>query len=175
MKAKLPIFCSFFLVFIALSCSSLDIQQNEYDHMEEKLKTEGINIPPNESGGGFGKGFSIGDMLGSSSGTFDSVDEITFNVALDKLGFMPLASVDASSGVIITDWFNLYDTNIRIKINVRIVDSELNDNSIIVQLFKQRYDGSKWNDLGSDVEQSEKVKNNILDEARKLRNASDLN
>ena len=88
---------------------------------------------------------------------------------------MPLASVDASSGVIITDWFNLYDTNIRIKINVRIVDSELNDNSIIVQLFKQRYDGSKWNDLGSDVEQSEKVKNNILDEARKLRNASDLN
>ena len=161
------------LMFFAANCSGLDIKQNEYDLMEEKLETEGINLPPSDKG--FGKGFSIADLLPSSGGSFDTVDEITFGVALDKLSFMPLASVDAASGVIITDWYNIQNDNLRIKINVRIIDAELNNNSIMVQLFKQEYDGSKWNDTGIDVDQSQKIKQSILIDAQKLKVTLDLN
>ena len=63
----------------------------------------------------------------------------------------------------------------RIKINVRIIDAELNNNSIMVQLFKQEYDGSKWNDTGIDVDQSQKIKQSILIDAQKLKVTLDLN
>ena len=56
-----------------------------------------------------------------------------------------------------------------------ILDSELSENSIVVQLFKQDYDGNKWNDIGKDQEQAEKIKLSILSEARKLKTASELN
>ena len=54
------------------------------------------------------------------------VNSITFNVALDKIGFMPLISVDSMSGVIVTDWYSLDDGQSRIKINIRVVDQEMN-------------------------------------------------
>ena len=93
---------------------------------------------------------------------------------LDKLSFMPLASVDSASGVVITDWYAVDADKLRIKINVRIIDNQLTDDSIVVQIFKQEFDGSKWNDLGLDSEQAKKIKTSILSEARTLKSAIDL-
>ena len=45
---------------------------------------------------------------------------------MDKVGFMPLISVDSMSGVIVTDWYSLDDGESRIKINIRVVDQEMN-------------------------------------------------
>ena len=163
-----------FLFFFS-QCAGVEVVQNQHDHIQDKLETEGINLPPSDSEVGFGKGFKIENLLPSSKGNFDTVDQITFNTALDKLSFMPLSSVDTASGVIITDWYNIENNNLRIKINVRILDSELSENSIVVQLFKQDYDGNKWNDIGKDQEQAEKIKLSILSEARKLKTASELN
>ena len=87
---------------------------------------------------------------------------------------MPLISVDSLSGVIVTDWYSLDDGNSRIKINIRILDQEMTDNSINVTLFSQSLDGDRWIDNGINSEQSLRIKESILSSARALQIASEL-
>ena len=114
-------------------------------------------------------------VLGEDSSDYKtSVDNLTFNVVLDKLSFMPLASVDTASGIVITDWYAIEENELRIKINVRLLDSELTNNSISVQMFTQKFDGTKWVDQGLDKEKANQIKESILSEARSLKTAIDL-
>ena len=87
---------------------------------------------------------------------------------------MPLLSVDSSSGMIVTDWYSLDNGNTRIKINIRVLDQDLTDNSISVALFSQTLNNGQWEDNGINKEQSLKIKNSILSSARDLKIASEL-
>ena len=102
------------------------------------------------------------------------MNSITFSVALDKVAFMPLISVDSMSGIIVTDWYSLDDGESRIKINIRVVDQEMTDESVMVSLFTQSLDGDRWIDQGINSEQSLKIKQSILSSARSLAIASEL-
>ena len=95
-------------------------------------------------------------------------------MALDKISFMPLLSVDSMSGVIVTDWYSIDDGQSRIKINIRIVNQEMTDESVVVSLFSQSLDGDRWVDQGINSEQSLKIKESILSSARSLKIASEL-
>ena len=87
---------------------------------------------------------------------------------------MPLASVDSASGIVITDWYAIDENELRIKINVRLLDDQLSNESVSVQMFTQRFDGTKWVDQGLDNEKANKIKESILTEARALKTAIDL-
>ena len=149
-----------------------------YDSQGEKILTEkaedrDINLPTGSSI--IEKsGESFLESLGLSSSTNYQVNSITFSVALDKVGFMPLISVDSMSGIIVTDWYSLDDGESRIKINIRIVDQEMSDESVTVSLFTQTLDGDRWIDQGINSEQSLKIKESILTSARSLAIASEL-
>tara|TARA_Y100000816_G_C26092812_1_gene577799 strand:+ start:282 stop:827 length:546 start_codon:yes stop_codon:yes gene_type:complete len=171
------LFLAFLLVPLILqACSQLDIAPNKTTH-ETIVKD---NMKPGQAKwtGIFdeGKSSSLKDMvLGDDAGNLAmTVDSLTFNVILDKLSFMPLASVDSASGIVITDWYAVEENELRIKINVRLLDSELTNNSITVQMFTQKFDGSKWIDQGLDIEKANKIKESILSEARTLKTAVDL-
>ena len=86
---------------------------------------------------------------------------------------MPLLSVDSMSGVIVTDWYSLDDGQSRIKINIRVVDQEMNDESVVVSLFTQSLNEDRWIDQGINSEQSLKIKESILSSARSLKIASE--
>ncbi len=162
-----------FLAFLfANGCSQLDIVQNETDP-RTVIVGDNVNDRALSYRTGDDKPTFRELVLGESE--FDaSIDSLTFNVVLDKLSFMPLASVDSASGVVITDWYAVDANKLRIKINVRIIDNQLTDDSIVVQIFKQEFDGDKWNDLGLDNEQANKIKTSILSEARTLKSAIEL-
>ena len=113
-------------------------------------------------------------ILGEGNNDLTFASSIVFETALDKLSFMPLASVDSNAGVIITDWYGINDNQDRIKINIRVINQTLADSSINVTIFQQKFDGSKWVDTTTDGMQSEKIKNSILDDARKLQATIDL-
>jgi hypothetical protein len=87
---------------------------------------------------------------------------------------MPLTSVDSASGIIVTDWYSLDDGQSRIKLNIRVADQEMTDESVIVSLFTQTLDGDRWIDQGINSEQSLKIKESILTSARSLKVASEL-
>ena len=113
-------------------------------------------------------------MLGVDDASGYFVKSITFDVALDKIDFMPLISVDSMSGVIVTDWYSLDDGNTRMKINIRVVDQEMTDQSLNVSLFTQTLIEDRWVDNGINAEQSQKIKDSILSSARALKIASEL-
>ena len=177
---KNSLILSILLLFL-ISCAQIQGLQDDpasYDSQSEKILTEkaedrGINLP--EGSSIIEKsGESFLESLGLSSSTNYQVNSITFSVALDKVGFMPLISVDSMSGIIVTDWYSLDDGESRIKINIRIVDQEMSDESVTVSLFTQTLDGDRWIDQGINSEQSLKIKQSILNSARSLAIASEL-
>ena len=172
---------SLLLPLYFISCAQIQSLQDDpetYDSQGQRVLTEkaedrDLRLP---SGSTIieksGEGFL--ESLGLSSSTNYQVNSITFSVALDKVGFMPLISVDSMSGIIVTDWYSLDDGESRIKINIRIVDQELTNESITVSLFTQTLDGDRWIDQGINSEQSLKIKESILTSARSLKIASEL-
>ena len=171
-----------FLLISLVSCAQIQSLQDEPEETyktekqratAEKMKKEDINLPPGSTLLDEGAGFNLRGALGLETGD-TYVESITFNVALDKISFMPLLSVDSMSGVIVTDWYSLDDGQSRIKINIRIVDQEMNDESVVVSLFTQSLIEDRWNDQGINSEQSLKIKESILSSARSLKIASEL-
>ena len=158
------------VLFFAVACNQLEIVPRKTDPiMEDRIANDKpiINLGEDKK--------SLSELiLGDRSESLDYGGSITFQTALDKVSFMPLASVDTSSGVIITDWYNIDGNDLRIKINIRIFDQEMTDESVSVQMFKQQFDGAKWNDHGNDNAQALKIKKAILEEARVLQAAIDL-
>ena len=171
-----------FIIFLA-SCAQYTNSQNDEANakktekqraMEAKIEKNDFRLPsdsPLLKGEG---GFNLQDMLGFETAENYSTNSILYNVALDKIDFMPLLSVDANSGVIVTDWYSFDAGETRIKINIRVLNEELNDDSLSVNLFKQMYENNIWVDKGIDTEQAEKIKKNILSTARSLKIASEL-
>ena len=176
------ILISTFLIIFLVSCAQIQSLQDEPEVTYEtekqrstarKLEQKDVNLPPGSTLLDPDAGFTVRGALG-----MDPIDtytkSITFDVALDKISFMPLLSVDSMSGVIVTDWYSIDDGQSRIKINIRIVDQEMNDQSVVVSLFSQSLDGDRWVDQGINSEQSLKIKESILSSARSLKIASEL-
>lgn len=160
-----------FLGLVVLShCGQIEVVQNPVDPvMENRIANDLPLVGLGEDKMSLSE-FILGD--GDNDLTFAS--SIVFETALDKLSFMPLASVDSNAGVIITDWYGINNNQDRIKINIRVINQTLEDNSINVTMFQQKFDGSKWVDTTTDGMQSEKIKNSILEDARKLQATIDL-
>ena len=171
------------LIIFCMSCAQIQSMQDEpetYDSDKQRVLTEkaqdrDLNLPSGSTILDGDSGFTMRGILGLDSSTdILQVKSITFNVALDKVSFMPLVSVDSISGIIVTDWYSLDDGENRIKINIRVVDQEMTDESIVVSLFTQSLDNDRWVDQGINSEQSLKIKESILTSARSLKIASEL-
>tara|TARA_B100001093_G_scaffold197990_1_gene190347 strand:- start:3534 stop:3803 length:270 start_codon:yes stop_codon:yes gene_type:complete len=82
---------------------------------------------------------------------------------------MPIQSSDQQSGVITTEWFQAGDDlNNRIKLVIYIKDNEVEDDSIDVKVFKETFDGKKWNTTKSNNNLALKIKKSILDSSKDL-------
>ena len=177
---KLFILSISFLTFVA--CAQLQQMSDDPEEyasekqriMTKKVEERDINLPEGSTILDEKSGFSLGDILGGSSSSDYGLDSITFKVALDKISFMPLLSVDSMSGVIVTDWYSLDDGQSRIKINIRVVDQEMTDDSLVVNLFTQSLNEGQWIDQGINDTQSLKIKESILSSARELQIAAEL-
>ena len=116
---------------------------------------------------------SFMDLIGSSNGEFK--ENIIYNVALDKISFMPLQSSDQLSGVITTEWFQTADDlNNRIKLVIYVKSDVIEDASLEVKVFKETFDGAKWNVSNQNSELAMKIKKSILDSAQELYIANEM-
>ena len=177
-KILIPILLAFF----AVSCAQLqnasekpdNNKSNKVEAMERQIEKRDINLPPGSTILDEGAGLTVGKLFGFDDRDQLNITSVTFEVALDKVNFMPLVSVDSVSGVIITDWYSIDDGKTRMKINIRVVDQEMTDQSLMVSLFTQTLKENRWVDDGINAEQSQKIKKSILSSARALKIASEL-
>jgi hypothetical protein len=89
-----------------------------------------------------GRGFKINNMLksGSKGGVFEfaSSNEL-WRASLDVIDFMPLASVNYSGGIIITDWYtNERIQNESIKITIRFLTNEIRSDALNIKIFTRK-------------------------------------
>ena len=85
-----------------------------------------------------GRGFRIMDKVkksGSTNYEFASSNEL-WRASLDVIDFMPLASVNYSGGIIITDWYNnSQNANESIKISVRFLTNEIRSDALDIKIL----------------------------------------
>ena len=113
------------------------------------------------------------DMFKNESPSYR--ENIMWNVALDKISFMPLQSSDQLSGVITTEWFQTQgDLNNRIKLVIYVKSDVIEDASLDVKVFKEIFDGNKWNVSNQNSELAIKIKRSILDTAQNLAIANEM-
>ena len=84
-----------------------------------------------------GRGFRLMDGLGSKKGgdfEFASSNEL-WRASLDVIDFMPLASVNYSGGMIITDWYSDNSEQESIKISIRFLTNEVRSDALEIKVF----------------------------------------
>ena len=121
------------------------------------------------------KGISLGDIINPEAKENDSVNVNAFlwRASLNVLSIAPLISTDALGGIIITDWYiNKNNKNERIKITAFIKTSELRSNGIGIKVHIQNFKNGSWSETYASKDLETKIENNILNEARNLRNNS---
>ena len=90
-----------------------------------------------------GKGFRMMDLTKQSGGgtfEFASSNEL-WRASLDTIDFIPLASVNYSGGIIITDWYSANDdTNEQLKISIRFLTNEIRSDAVTIKVFTKKCD-----------------------------------
>ena len=86
-----------------------------------------------------GRGFKLSGP-GKSGGVFEfaSSNEL-WRASLDTIDFMPLASVNYSGGIIITDWYSTdQNSNESIKISIRFLTNEIRSDALDIKVFNKK-------------------------------------
>jgi hypothetical protein len=87
-----------------------------------------------------GRGFRFSEITKSGGGVFEfaSSNEL-WRASLDTIDFMPLASVNYSGGIIITDWYSTdQNSNESIKISIRFLTNEIRSDAIDIKVFNKK-------------------------------------
>ena len=86
-----------------------------------------------------GRGFKLGSGIGKGGTNFEfaSSNEL-WRASLEVLDFLPLANVDYSGGIIITEWYSEGTSNDEaIKITVRFLSNEIRADGLSVIIHKR--------------------------------------
>ena len=87
-----------------------------------------------------GRGFTFNTKQFKRSGNFEfaSSNEL-WRASLDTIDFMPLASVNYSGGIIITDWYSTSENiSESIKVSIRFLTNEIRSDSLDIKVFNKK-------------------------------------
>jgi hypothetical protein len=109
-------------------------------------------------------------QLAPSRVTTLGVNSYLWRAAIDTVSFAPLLQADASSGVIITDWYvNPRAPGERVKLTVAVLDQDLRADALRVSASRQTFQNGVWADAPVTAATVQKLEDIILTRARDLR------
>ena len=154
----------FIVTLLLSSCSSSDFFNN---NSVEEIKGEPGLFSKDSS-----KGISISDLISGKDNEAGiiNVNAFLWRASLNILSIAPLISTDALGGTIISDWYiNKNIKNQRLKMTAFILSRELRSDGIKVKVHIQTFKNNIWSETFTDNDLANKIEENILNEARKLR------
>ena len=117
-----------------------------------------------------GRDVVVPTQLAPAQMTQIGVNAYLWQAAVDTVSFAPLLQADASSGVVITDWYASPNApGERIKLTVAILDSTLRANALRVSVAKQVNNEGLWVDAPVTAATVQKLEDIILTRARDIR------
>ena len=109
-------------------------------------------------------------QLAPSRMTSIGVNSYLWRAAIDTVSFAPLLQADATSGVIITDWYTRPQSpGERVKLTVTILDQDLRADALRVAASRQVNQSGVWVDAPVAAATVQKLEDIILTRARDLR------
>jgi hypothetical protein len=101
------------------------------------------------------------------------VNSYLWRAAVDTVSFAPLLQANATSGVIITDWYaNPRVPGERVLLTVSVLDADLRADALRVAASRQVYQNGAWVDAPVTAATVQKLEDIILTRARDLRRAA---
>lgn len=86
-----------------------------------------------------GRGVSVKGLLGGGSTNYEfSSSNPLWRATLDTLDFLPLAVVDYSGGIVVTDWYRNNNSDESIKISIRFTSNEVRSDSLKILVHKKK-------------------------------------
>lgn len=109
-------------------------------------------------------------QLAPATMTTIGVNAYLWRAALDTVSFAPLLQADASTGVIITDWYaNPRSPGERVKLTVTILDQDLRADALRVAASRQVQQNGTWVEAPVTAATVQKLEDVILTRARDIR------
>ena len=104
---------------------------------------------------------------GGGNFEFASSNEL-WRASLDTIDFMPLASVNYSGGIIITDWYSSsLSSNENIKISIRFLSNEIRSDALNIKIFKKICDENNRCEINESIgELNKELQRKILRKAK---------
>ena len=87
-----------------------------------------------------GRGFRLMDAVKKEQGgnfSFASANPL-WRASLDTIDFMPLASVNYSGGIIVTDWYSDGNNDEALKISIRFLTNEVRSDALDIKVFYKK-------------------------------------
>lgn len=160
----------FLLSFLLSACGSAMTGLMDADASKER-RDERIN--KGKVTGKVQDSFKLLSGTDMSTGAQIGVNALLWRASLNTISFMPLDNADPFGGVITTQWYiDPSNQNERFKITVYILDTRLRADGIKVTVFRQIKENGDWINTTVNRDTEEKIENQILTSARKMRQRS---
>ena len=162
--------CSIFFLFSLAAC--LGGQSNKNDEVFEKEKFEPSAYERAKTYAEKNPITIFGKDSKDKNTNFEfSTSNVLWRASLKTLDFIPLATVDYSGGIIITDWYSEGKSNKeQIKIQIRFFSTELRSESIQVVSYKKICESNnECNNLAGNENFNKEIKDLIINSARQSR------
>ena len=165
MLKKLLFLYVFCLIIILSSCSAKDETFENKEKFEpsayERARAYADKNP-----------ITLGGSSKDKNTNFEfSTSNVLWRASLKTLDFIPLATVDYSGGIIITDWYSEGKSNKeQIKIQIRFFSTELRSESIQVVSYKKICESNnECSNLAGNENFNKEIKDLIINSARQIR------
>jgi hypothetical protein len=162
--------CSILFLFSLAAC--LGGQSNKNDEVFEKEKFEPSAYERAKTYAEKNPITIFGKDSKDKNTNFEfSTSNVLWRASLKTLDFIPLATVDYSGGIIITDWYSEGKSNKeQIKIQIRFFSTELRSESIQVVSYKKICESNnECSNLAGNVNFNKEIKDLIINSARQIR------
>ena len=162
--------CSVLFLFSLASC--LGSQNNKNDENFEKEKFEPSAYERAKTYADKNPVTIFGKDSKDKNTNFEfGTSNVLWRASLKTLDFIPLATVDYSGGIIITDWYSEGKSNKeQIKIQIRFFSTELRSESIQVISYKKICgSNNECSNLAGNENFNKEIKDLIINSARQIR------
>ena len=166
-------FLYYFIIFFLISCSNIKLSEPLPEPKRESIFGGPLKFSTETGSFSTGKGMLSGLQNSNDTSSLSSlpINELLWRSSLDTLEFMSFEKIDPWGGVIVSHWFiNKTSKNLRNKVTVSFLSSELKATSIKVSVIREVYENQKWVSDGYSDGLSRKIEDLILSRARELRN-----
>ena len=129
---------------------------------------------PGSISGSSEQGINLSSLMSKKEiGAGLPINALLWRASIDVASKLPMQDIDALSGTIITDWYQINEkSDERIKLAIFVLDRELRSDGIRVVVYVQKRKGEVWSDYGTDSEMGLNLEELILTQAREIRAGS---